>query len=354
MIRGKVKKFFKIEGGNSGLTEDFIYLNQPKNKKNEIIVYSSATQEDTALRKVDKNAKIKNKEIKKISGEGVIIARNGKAGSMTYLENGNYTMNDHAYIVQVRDEYKNQINIKYILNGIRKEIEDCITSDKQGNRTFNKTLLEETIIEFPDLDVQNNLVSEYEKFYKMKNFINSKIENIKRILNTIPKFNVGDLHKIEDVFDLVSEDRRLTEEYIYNHPGPYPVYSAQVNGAYGYIDTYMFDGEILSVVSYGDSGKTTIRKGKLTIGRNACGLLPKEEFKDNISLKFAKYALQAIFVNNAKGADLKSLSQETIRATEFFLPDIEEQIKIAAEYSKLENMLKKLENVNKKIQNIAQ
>ena len=62
----------------------------------------------------------------------------------------------------------------------------------------------------------------------------------------------------------------------------------------------------------------------------------------------------AIFINNAKGADLKSLSQETIRATEFFLPDIEEQIKIATEYSKLENILKKLETANEKIQNIAQ
>lgn len=354
MIRGKVKRFLKIEGGNSGLTEDFIYLNQPKNKESEIIVYSSATQENTALRKVDRNAKIKNKHIKKFSGEGIIIARNGKAGNMTYLEDGNYTMNDHAYVIQVRDEYKSQINIKYILNGIRKEIEDCITSDKRGNRTFNKTLLEETTIEFPDLDIQNNLVNEYEKFYKMKKIINSKIENIKKILNTIPKCNLGDLYKIEDVFNLVSEDRRLTEEYIYNHPGTYPVYSAQVNGAYGYIDTYAFEGEILSVVSYGDSGKTTVRNGKLTIGRNACGLLPKEEFKDKISLKFVKYALQAIFINNAKGADLKSLSQETIRATEFFLPDIEEQRKIATEYSKLENILKKLETANEKIQNIAQ
>ena len=60
MIRGKVKRFLKIEGGNSSLTEDFIYLNQPKNKESEIIVYSSATKENTALRKVDRNAKIKN------------------------------------------------------------------------------------------------------------------------------------------------------------------------------------------------------------------------------------------------------------------------------------------------------
>jgi restriction endonuclease S subunit len=187
----------------------------------------------------------------------------------------------------------------------------------------------------------------------MKNIIEKRIENIKNILNTIPKCDFGDLYKIDDVFNLVSEDRRLTEEYIYNHPGIHPVYSAQVNGAYGYIDSYSFEGEILSVVSYGDSGKTTLRNGKLTIGRNACGLLPKENYKEKVSLKFAKYALQSIFINNAKGADLKSLSQETIKATEFFLPDIEEQRKIATEYSILESILENLEAANKKIEQIV-
>ena len=318
MIRGKIKQFFKIEGGNSGLTEDFIYLNQPKSPESEIIIYSSSTQENTALRKVDKDAKIKNKKIKIFSGESIIVARNGKAGSMTYLECGNYTMNDHAYIIQVRDLYKEQINIKYIINGLRKEIESCITSDKQGNRTFNKTLFEEAIVEFPDIEVQNDELNEYEKLYNIKKIIERSINNIVVLLNSIPKCNFGDLYKIEDVFNLISEDRRLTEEYIYNHQGIYPVYSAQINGAYGYIDSYSFDGEILSVVSYGDSGKTVLREGKLTIGRNACGLIPKEKFVDKVSLKFAKYALQSVFINNSKGADLKSLSQETIKLTEFF------------------------------------
>lgn len=342
MLRGKVKKFLKIDGGNSGLTEEFIYHNQPKEIDNGIKVYSGATQLNNMLKKIDQNAKINKKNIKLFYHEGILISRKGKAGKLTYIDDQIYTLNDDAYIMQVRDSFKDKINIKYLLFSVNSEIQNCITSNNGGNGTFNKTIFEETIIELPDIDDQKKMVEEYEKLYNMKNKIEKNIQNIKEILKTIPKCTYGDIHKIEEVFDLVSEDRRMTEEYIYNHQGKYPVYSAQIDGAYGYIDSYNFDGEILSVVSYGDSGKTALRNGKLTIGRNACGILPKIEYKDRVLLKFAKYALQDVFVNNAKGSDLKSLSQTTINATDFFLPDKEEQEIIACEYEKMEKIQQKL------------
>lgn len=40
-------KLFDIKGGNSGLTEEFIYNNQPINEEDAIVVYSSSTDEAT-------------------------------------------------------------------------------------------------------------------------------------------------------------------------------------------------------------------------------------------------------------------------------------------------------------------
>ena len=77
MLRGKVKKFFKIDGGNSGLTEEFIYHNQPKEIDNGIKVYSGATQLNNMLKKIDKNAKINKKNIKLFYHEGILISRKG-------------------------------------------------------------------------------------------------------------------------------------------------------------------------------------------------------------------------------------------------------------------------------------
>lgn len=352
MLSDKLKKYIKISGGNSGLTEEFIYNNQEFDKNNAVSVYSGATQKSNRMKSITTDVQIKGKKIKIFANEGILIARKGKAGALTYINDAKYTLNDDAYIMQVRDEYKNDISIKYLMFALNKEIDSCITSNNGGNRTFNKTLFEETIVEFPDISIQNEKIQEYEKILNIKQKINNIIENITFILNTIPRCSIGEIHKISEVFTIVSENRKMTEEYIYNHQGKYPVYSAQIDGAYGYIDTYDYDGEILSVVSYGDSGKTTLRKGKLTIGRNVCGLLPREEYKDKVLLRFAKYALQDVFINNAKGSDLKSLSQGTINSTEFFLPNIEEQEIIANEYEKLENILENLKKINNKICNL--
>jgi len=349
MLRGKLKKFIIIKGGNSGLTEEFIYNNQEFDRKNAINVYSGAIQKNNMMRSINPNVEINGKKIKTFTNEGILITRKGKAGALTYINDINYTLNDDAYIMQVREEYKKDINIKYLMFALNKEIDSCITSNDGGNRTFNKTLFEESVVEFPDVSIQNKMIEEYEKLLNIKEKIENVIDNITTILNTIPSCSIGEMHKISEVFRLVSENRKMTEEYIYNHQGKYPVYSAQIDGAYGYVDTYDYEGEILSVVLYGDSGKTTLRKGKLTIGRNACGLLPKEEYKNKILLRFAKYALQDVFINNAKGSDLKSLSQGTINSTEFFLPDIKEQEMIANEYEKLENMVKALKIINNEI-----
>ena len=349
MLRGKIKKYLKIDGGNSGLTEEFIYHNQPEKINEGIKVYSGATQLNNMLKRIDKNAKINKKNIKLFYNEGILISRKGKAGKLKYIDDQIYTLNDDAYIMQVREAFKEKINIKYLLFSVNSEIQNCITSNNGGNGTFNKTIFDETIIELPDIEYQNTMVEEYQKLYNMKNKIEQNIENIKEILKSIPKCTYGDIHKIEEVFELVSEDRRMTEEYIYNHQGKYPVYSAQIDGAYGYVDSYNYEGEILSVVNYGDSGKTALRSGKLTIGRNASGILPKEEYKDKVLLKFAKYALQDVFINNAKGSDLKSLSQTTINDTEFFLPDKKEQEIIADEYEKMEKIQQKLNVINSNI-----
>ena len=51
-------KLFDIKGGNSGLTEEFIYNNQPINEEDAIVVYSSSTDETTNMGVISKNSKL--------------------------------------------------------------------------------------------------------------------------------------------------------------------------------------------------------------------------------------------------------------------------------------------------------
>ena len=123
MLRDKIKKYIKISGGNSGLTEEFIYNNQEFDKKNAIKVYSGATQKNNMMKSINPNVKINGKKIKVFTNEGILIARKGKAGALTYINDAQYTLNDDAYIMQVKDEYKNNISIKYLMFALKKEID---------------------------------------------------------------------------------------------------------------------------------------------------------------------------------------------------------------------------------------
>ena len=50
MMRDKIKEFFLVGSGNGGLTEEFIYNNQPQSKENAVKVFSSSTIEKTSLK----------------------------------------------------------------------------------------------------------------------------------------------------------------------------------------------------------------------------------------------------------------------------------------------------------------
>lgn len=350
MMRDKIKEFFLVGSGNGGLTEEFIYNNQPQSKENAVKVFSSSTIEKTSFKNIDKNALFPDgKELKIYESEGVIIARNGKAGKMTYVSGGSYCMNDHAYILQVKEKYKKDINIRFVMYYFKNIVNKCVTSDKKGNQTFNKTLFMECNIELPDIKEQNLYAEEFNNIEKLSAKIDGCLEEINQVLNRIPKAVHGKYEQINTVFDLISEDRRLTEEYIYAHQGEYPVYSAQIEGEYGRIDTYSFEGDVLAVVQYGDSGNVTLRQGKLNIGRNCCGLIPKAEYVDEVNLLYFKYALQNVFILNAKGESLKSLSQTTIKNTLFFIPKIEVQNAIAEELLNIEKLKNNLQLIRKRL-----
>lgn len=349
-MRDKIKEFFLVGSGNGGLTEEFIYKNQPQSEDNSVKVFSSSTIEQTSFKNIDKNAIFPDgKKLKIYKSEGVIIARNGKAGKMTYVNGGSYCLNDHAYILQVKEKYKKNINIRFVMHYLKSIITKFVTSDKKGNQTFNKTLFMECIVELPDIKQQNLYAEEFNNLENISVKIDACLEEMNQVLNRIPKATHGKYEQINTVFKLISEDRRLTEEYIYSHQGKYPVYSAQIEGEYGRINTFSFEGDVLTVVQYGDSGNVVLRQGKLNIGRNCCGLIPKPEYVDKVNMLYFKYALQNVFILNSKGESLKSLSQTTIKNTLFFMPKIEIQNAIAEELLRIENLKSNLQLVKKRL-----
>lgn len=152
--------------GNSGLTEEFIYHSlQREGKKYQIL--SSATETRTMMGEIPM-CMINNKQLKVFEGkEGLLVTRNGKAGNTRFLEKGNYTINDHAYILYVKEKCPYKINLKWL--SIQYKSEFLAYTSNSDNGTWNMTgFFELTKIDIPDIDEQKQFVKLYSSMERIK------------------------------------------------------------------------------------------------------------------------------------------------------------------------------------------
>ncbi len=188
IIRGGVEfqeeagKLFEIKGGNAGLTEEFIYNNQPVNDEDAIMVYSSSTDEATNMGLVSRKAKIQGEYIKCFKGPCVIIARNGQAGKAMFIEKGVFTINDHAYVLTVKPAYKKLIDLEWFADVSEKYTKNCVTS-KDANGTFSKEFFLKEPIEVLDNLTQKRIV----KSKKDMNILYFKLKLLVKTIEEIGK-----------------------------------------------------------------------------------------------------------------------------------------------------------------------
>jgi len=181
-IKVPVKKIFTVVSGNSGLTEDYIYsrlLNKEKSKEYKVL--SSSTLERTYMGGVDKGKLPNGKDLIVFENkEGLLVVRNGEAGKLIYLPEGNYSLNDHAYILYLKKEYENKIALKWIIYQYQNLFIKFSSSSDNG--TWNKTnFMKHATIDIPSKQDQQKIISYYEKldlFEKLLFKVKNKIDEL--------------------------------------------------------------------------------------------------------------------------------------------------------------------------------
>lgn len=177
IAKNKINTFINLTGGNSGLTEEFIYHNLPETKEDKIEILTSATLERTAMGFISKNAKPNNKKLKIFGSPAILVARNGYAGTMTYIPKGSFTTNDHAYVLTPKKEWKDKINLEWFITEYQELFWKIVTS-KSDNATFSKEYSGRQIIKIPHIDEQNRIMKKLKTLKKL-------IKNLKSIENRI-------------------------------------------------------------------------------------------------------------------------------------------------------------------------
>lgn len=151
------------------------------------------------------------------------------------------------------------------------------------------------------------------------------------------------------ITDSYNGDTSLSQTYISNHHGEYPVLSAKTLGdaVKGYIDTWKYDMECIQITTNGENSGTVVfkPKQKFSVGADTRVFTIKEEYHDQISIKYVYYAMRMELSREEYSWKNKS-GKNVINSTNIHIP-----IKSDGQYDldKQNTIVKALEKAEEKI-----
>ncbi|MBD5097636.1 MAG: hypothetical protein HDT40_11735 [Lachnospiraceae bacterium] len=272
-------------------------------------------------------------------------------------------MNDHAYVLYVKENYTKDISLRYVLYRMRALCGLCVTSDKGGNRTFNKTLFEKLEVVIPGIKEQNKIVEEYTKWETLYDYLLQKKKELQQTISKIVKVN-GETYKVSDVFK-VSDGKRIKEEEVYYHKGDFPCATAQTknNGITWYADRKWLESiskksiitePCITWTKDGAKTGTMFYRDYPFYASDHCGvLIPKKEFEKKIYMKWFVFS-QEYNIRQAVTARTGQtmLYKKQMEGIIFQMPLYEKQVEIAKEYEKLDEINRKIQMIIDKVEQI--
>ena len=276
-------------------------------------------------------------------------------------------MNDHAYILYIKEEFINDIDTYWLSIALQREALRFL-SITEGNKTWNITrFINEGEISIPtledgsyDIEKQKEIALKYKEIEKQKQILIDKIEYLKNtkidIIHHLSDFKLVNFNKM---FKL-ERGNIISKAFISDNKGNNPVYSTQ-KGVFGYINSYMKDGKYLLWNTDGLAGYIKITKGKFSY-TNIVGIMIPTNYYDmsSINLDYLKYYLEPIFRKNRKGRfgingknEYTKLNSTMIKKIDIDIPipikedgcyDIKKQEEIAQKIAAIESIKSDLYN----------
>tara|TARA_B100000686_G_scaffold296937_1_gene328868 strand:- start:268 stop:4032 length:3765 start_codon:yes stop_codon:yes gene_type:complete len=278
----------------------------------------------------------------------------GTAGRVTLFDlEGTYVTDSHVTILRVN---KNKAKPDYVLQclaSIGFKTLESLALGQSGQIELALPTIQHMKIPLPPISVQEKIVIEIEKIEQEERNIEKQIV----ILKTSIEDKLNSLHNKADktvrlgddeLFDVSIGRRVLKSQLIPN--GKYPVYSANVFEAFGYVDDlHITDFDSISIIwgIDGDWMVNTIPANTSFYPTDHCGVLRVKK-PNTIHERYVAYALlkegERIGFSRSKRA-----STDRIKGIKISLPPYEEQKQVANEVEKLES---KIADLQKKLTEI--
>jgi restriction endonuclease S subunit len=164
-----IRNILKCMGGNSGLTEEYLYSQIQNNaeKKYHILTGSTDYESSQYIHKC-RHPKDSTKTIATIEGKAVIhVVRKGKAGVAKYFGAGNYTLTDDAYLLYLSDDVPYKVNLEWLSCVLKPRFLEYSSSSDNG--TWNKTgFFRDVRIDVPSYPEQIVVVAAYNRLDELE------------------------------------------------------------------------------------------------------------------------------------------------------------------------------------------
>ncbi|EEH02174.1 restriction-modification enzyme MpuUVI S subunit [Ureaplasma urealyticum serovar 2 str. ATCC 27814] len=327
-----------------------------------------------------------------IDEPAILFSSTATIGNVCYVEEKCW-FNDQIKAFISKDS--NVLNTKYLYYWFLNN-KHIIKSQANKGSVFSSIGIKELVnmkINLPSIEEQNAIISiiePHEKlFVKYSNLVDissvenakkdvdnliSIIEPIEKVINNIKniKFKIESLvnkyfdflySNLEDsnfkkyiLGDLFTINRGqiINSKYIESNIGSYPVISSNTknNGVFGYINSYMYDGEFITISADGAyAGTVFLQNGRFSI-TNVCFILIKN---NDIDFKFSNKFVYYIFkkeqeVNKLKsqvGSSRPAVREYSLKEIKINLPNIEIQEKFSKIVEPLLNLSTKANKIEK-------
>lgn len=356
----KILDFSEMNTNGSWFTKTTI-----NNNKGNIPVYgASLNEEDVSYGYVKDDLVIESKGLKrKVRYFEDCLTWNIDGSIGLFYRKGRFSLSEKVIPLIIKNEYESSIDkdfLRFSIIGKSKE-KNFGFSNKPGKRKLKNISISIPVNEEGcfDLEKQKEIVKKYEIVEAKKKELKEKIDYFKDVQVDFTKEMRVPIENVffDDLFE-IERGKVISRQYINKNRGNYPVFSTQLDSSFGFIDSYMYDGEFLIWNTDGLGGYIRRVEGKFSI-TNIVGIMKlKKLYKGHVNLEYVRMILEPILRENVKGREGVEGKNEYTKINSTMIKnlnikisfplntngkiDLEKQNKIVRKYKVIEEMKKSI------------
>ncbi|MBQ5995544.1 MAG: restriction endonuclease subunit S [Clostridia bacterium] len=228
-----------------------------------------------------------------------------KAGTLEYIQDEGYCIGGHRTILKPIKDNLYMVYFKYILQpvfyeNVKRGDVPSLHFNRIKNIEIPVPIKEEGIY---DINSQKEMAEKHETVYLLKRKLCKKMKELEsqnvqlNLENDVPTKELS----LNDIIKHHNGNSKYTIEWCNNNIGDIPVYSANNNKPFAYMNSYDYCGRYLTYSKNGCAGFITIIDGKFSINGDRCVISIIDKYKETICIDYLKWYLEPIFRANKKG-----------------------------------------------------